>query len=795
MGMRLGKISGTLQELSAEELARQQGLSAAPPTPLGAQGIGASQDVAKMAGTPNQIRAMVQDSLMERTRTKDLLGESERTNGRKRYSVESLQEKMNVLEGLGSLEGRIPEYIRTQLKTATTVSVPNTTNVNAITQHLASLGVTDKASIDAATKAVEAVRGAGATPAQVADALKALKIDATITDGTTELATKLAPFFTEASIDDIKKQISTALGNFSDVKMRQLGADFTPDDTDLATNNNEIASILGLTDEQLGDMTLGEVRAQLKAWKTRNFQDVEILRDVLQDPSYSMAEKDFARQRLAEMGAVGVTSIEEKTNNLEAQVAAGDTVVVGGQAVKVSELMSDPKLKATIATALESDDELAKLAKTDAALATWIKNNKAALVPVRNELLKGTEKFAANNKVFADKIGEDSAAYSKLFDSLIPGWKDAKSQNWDTWSADKNQTVISILNEPPGAERTQKLNILAALPVEYAKTFSIANVNSIATAAKGDSAKAVELAKDWYDSSQSDVTGLNSALALQGFAPELDADFGQPDYDSFTSMIVERFTGTNEGLGTYIDRMKKLASGTAEERSKAMQMYRELGNITGAIKSTLSPTNLKSIKEFSKTRREKNALVEQKNNEISVAQRRANITPRSVDEVFELIPNFKNELNQISSSFKNSYNHLGVIMRAFMNNNVGEAQDALGFMQDDVNKNPDKNQHIARALNQARQRISDMFAEPRTVDKLLLGMSELLNLDRRVYPDGKGISSAKWASGHLFTLRDSLESAGRGEVAQLTADMKGLKAEADQANNNYSIFVKGLLAK
>jgi hypothetical protein len=794
MGMRLGKIAGTLQELSAEELARQQGLSAAPPTPLGTQGIGASQDVAKMAGTPNQIRAMVQDSLMERTRTKDLLGESERTNGRARYSVESLQEKMNVLEGLGSLEGRIPEYIKTKLKTATTVSVPNTTNVNAITQHLASLGVTDQASIDAAMKAVEAVRGAGATPAQVADALKALKIDATITDGTTELATKLAPFFTEASIDDVKKQISTVLQDFSDVKMEELPEEFARF-ADPSNNITDAAAILGLTDEQFGKMTLGEVRAQLKAWKTRNFQDVEILRDVLQDPSYSMAEKDFARQRLAEMGAVGVTSIEEKTNNLEAQVAAGDTVVVGGQAVKVSELMSDPKLKATIATALESDDELAKLEKTDKDLASWIRNNKAALVPVRNELLKGTEKFAANNKVFADKIGEDSAAYSKLFDSLIPGWKDAKSQNWDTWSADKNQTVISILNEPPGAERTQKLNILAALPVEYAKTFSIANVNSIATAAKGDSAKAVELAKDWYDSSQSDVTGLNSALALQGFAPELDADFGQPDYDSFTSMIVKRFSGTEEGLGTYIDRMKKLASGTAEERSKAMRMYRELGNITGAIKSTLSPTNMKSIKEFSKTRREKNALVEQKNNEISVAQRRANITPRSVDEVFELIPNFKNELNQISSSFKNSYNHLGVIMRAFMNNNVGEAQDALGFMQDDVNKNPDKNQHIARALNQARQRISDMFAEPRTVDKLLLGMSELLNLDRRVYPDGKGISSAKWASGHLFTLRDSLESAGRGEVAQLTADMKGLKAEADQANNNYSIFVTGLLAK
>jgi hypothetical protein len=766
--------------MSGEELARQQGLSSTPPTPLGAQGIGASQDVAKMAGTPNQIRAMVQDSLMERTRTKDLLGESERTNGRARYSVESLQEKMNVLEGLGSLEGRIPEYIKTKLKTATTVSVPNTTNAGAVKEHLASLGITDQKDIDAAMQALEAVRNAGATPEQVSAALKALKIDATIADGTTTLAGKLAPFFTNATVADIKKQISTALQDFSDVKMKELPEEFARF-ADQQNNVDDVAATLGLTDEQFGNMTLGEVRSQLKAWKTRNFQDVEILRDVLQDPSYSMAEKDFARQRLAEMGAVGVTSIEQKTNNLEAQIAEGDTVVVGGQAVKVSELMSDTKLKAVIATALESDDELAKLAKTDADLAKWIMGNKAALVPVLNELIKGTTGFVENNKVFADKVSEDSAAYSKLFDSLIPGWKDAKSQNWDTWSADKNQTVISILNEPPGAERTQKFSILAALPVEYAKTFSIANVNSIATAAKGDSAKAVQLAKDWYDSSQTEVVGLTPALALQGFAPELDADFGQPDYDSFTSTLVERFTGTNEGLGTYIDRMKKLASGTAEGRSKAMQMYRELGNIAGAIKSTLSPTNMKSIKEFSKTKRDKNAQLEQKNKELAVAQNKTSLTPKSITEVLQLMPEQKAAFEKIAESFKGQFGGVGNDIRHLLAGGIPKRYKQWALSQPGRTIDRNNNGFVDE----------EDYVTPKLDDLILFVANQTAGLGSGV----KHFSSASWGSGRLFSFRDELEAAARTQAATLTSEAKTLQTEADQANNNYSIFVKGLLAK
>ena len=621
MGMILGKIAGTLQELSAEELARQQGLAAAPPTPLGTQGIGGSQDVAKMAGTPNQIRAMVQDSLMERTRTRDLMGESQRTNGRKRYSVESLQEKMNVLEGLGSLEGRIPEYVRTKLQTAQTVSVPNTVDVSAIKQHLLGKGMKET-DVAAAVAAVEKVRAAGASPADVSAALAALKLDATITDDTTALASKLVPFFVQAGTDTIQKQIATALGNFSDIKMKDLGDDFKK----FADPHNELTdvpAILGLTDEQFGKMTLGEVRAQLKAWKSRNFQDVEILRDVLQDPSYSMAEKDFARQRLAEMGAVGVTSIEEKTNNLEAQVAEGDTVVVGGQAVKVSELMSDPKLKAIISTALSSDEELAKLEKTDKDLASWISRNKAALVPLQNELLAGTQKFAENNKEFADNMADLVATHKTFMDRVIPGWNTAKDVAWKDWLGSPAAgdvaatglyatapTMAHVLTIPDKAKRSVALSALSKLPVEQAKNFSTTFLDQITAAAKDDT-EAGQLMESFLATEDKDwIAGITPTANLKLDPTSLyDEDYKEEDYNKAVSEIVRSFDSGFNSLKELTDKINALRTGGPKDREEAKRLAGVLADIKGQINRTINKDTIDKAKENNKATKEKNTYV------------------------------------------------------------------------------------------------------------------------------------------------------------------------------------------
>lgn len=618
MGMRLAKISGTLQEMSGEELARQQGLSAAPPTPLGAQGLGASQDVAKMAGTPNQIRAMVQDSLQERTRTSDLLGESERTGARRRYTVDSLQERMNVLEGLGTLSNRVPEYIRTQLKTAETIAVPNSVNKDAVTAHLASLGITDGKAVADAQAALDKVRMGTATPKDINDALAALKIDATITDSTTSLAQKLQPFFSEAGVEDIKKQMVGVLQNYSDVKMKEL-PDVVAQFANQQNNINDVAALLGLSDEAFNELTLGQVQAQLKAWKNRNFQDVDALRSVLEDPTYSLAEKDFARERLAEMGAIGVTSIEQKTENLEAQVAAGDAVTVGGVRVKVSEIMSDPKLKAVVATALDNPEELAKLEKTDADLAKWVTNNKNALVKVRNELLAGTKEFADRQKEFSDKLGDAATAHKTFLDSAVPGWNKAKDIGWTEWlgapAAEGKEatglykdspTIAHTLSMTDTAKRGYALSALAKLTPTQAKTFSTDFLDQIAGAATSD----IEAQQfmDAYTKIQTDTwkNDINTTTTDVKF----DADFTQADFDNLAKEQLQAFAPEFKTLQALVDEINRLKDLGPKERTRAVELSGILANIKGKLKQSLTDTNINKIKEKNKLGREKKGFDE-----------------------------------------------------------------------------------------------------------------------------------------------------------------------------------------
>lgn len=625
MADSLAKISGTLQSLSGEELARQQGLSAAPPTPLGAQGIGASQDVAKMAGTPNQVRAMVQDTLKERLRTSDLLQESERNGARKRFTVESLQEKMNALEGLGSLGGRIPEKVKQSIVQAQTLAIPNSVNAEAVKSQLSTVlkqTVTDT-EVSKAVAALQKLQSKDASVDDTFNALKTLGISVDVSTDASKLATLLAPFYNQADVNDIAKAMSEKLGAYAKVTMADLPdlyKDIVSPDTDI----QDIPAILGISDDAFSKMTLSDVRAQLKAWKSRNFQDVDALRGVLDNPSYSMSEKDYARKRLAELGAVGVTSIEQKTDKLDAQIAEGDTVVVGGQAVRVSELMSDPKLKATISNALSSPEELTKLQSTDPGLATWITTNKKSLVAVQDQLREGTQTFAANQKEFSDKLGTVATTHKALLDSVIPGWDKAKNIGWTEWigepaSGDKpatglykdSPTIAYALNIPDATKKGYALAALSKVSPTQAKQFSTNFLDQIAGAATSDT-EAMQFMEDYQATENKDwkneaTTTAGLSLDPAGF---FDENYSQADYNNVVKDIVQTMAPGFNSLQDLTARIKQLSTGGPKERSEARRLSGVLANIKGQINQRINKNTIDKLKIENKTSREKKSYGE-----------------------------------------------------------------------------------------------------------------------------------------------------------------------------------------
>jgi hypothetical protein len=286
------------------------------------------------------------------------------------------------------------------------------------------------------------------------------------------------------------------------------------------------------------------------------------------------------------------------------------------------------------------------------------------------------------------------------------------------------------------------------------------------------------------------VTSLTPELALQGFTPELDADFPKEDYDTFTATIIEGETGINQNLATYVDQMKKLTAGTPEQRSEAMAMYRKLGDIAGMIKRKLSPTNLKTVKEFNKVKREKTAAVEQKNRELAVAQNKTSLTPKPIQEVLQLLPEQRAHLEKIAESFKGAFGGIGNAIKNLVAGGLPGTYKTWALAQPGKVKISDKNKD--GTIDYKDFPLTDGDYEKPTLDDLIRFVAYET---KRVGSGKSNYSSAAWGSGRLFSLRDELEAAARTQVAQISSDIKMAQAEANRANDNYSIFIKGMLAK
>lgn len=607
MGTRMAKIGGILQEVSGEELARQTGLEAPPTSPLGMQGIGASQDVAKMAGTGEQVRAVLRETLKERTDTRDVMGEAERGATRGRFNVAQIQQQLQTLSGVGSLDNRVAEEVRKRITGVGAAGEPkfeNTIDDKAIANALTAAGfIGDPAAKIAEVRAaLVSLRDNGTKPALVG-VLAALGIKATIDDTASDLATKLQNLgvINQAGAADIKKRFDETAEATKDLKVKDLGANIDFDKT-LA------AQVLGITADKLEGMTLAEVKAQLAAYRSETFTDLDELREALTNPFSSQSQKDFARKRLAELGALGVTSVEQKTDNLQTQMEEGDTVKVGNKQVKVEEIMTDQTLRLTVATALDSPEELEKLRKTDKDLADWIEKNQKALQNVRGQLTAGLTDFATNQKAKKDYLAK---APADLLDKLTPGWREASDADFATWKASlatSSPTLVHVLDKLQDPKTSKgydfALDAVSTLSADQVKTFSTAVLDSIAS-----NANSGEEAKTLLRSYQGTQDQNWIASIVEPSVPAFDVDFGAEDYKSVVEPALAQFAPGFTSIKDLVDKINELrVSNNVADRAKAIDLAGQLANIKGELARNLTPDKIAQTKEKNKTTREKAEL-------------------------------------------------------------------------------------------------------------------------------------------------------------------------------------------
>ena len=602
MGTRLAKIGGILQETSSEELARQQDLPAAPTSPLGMAGIGASQDMAKMAGTGVQIRATIRETLKERTDVRDAMGEAERGATRGRFQVEQIQQQLQTLGGLGSLDNRVAEAVRARITAAEkpVTGLQNKIDDTALEATLKQsnpllAGEELTVAVAAAKTALETLRSSP-NAKNIVTVLTSLGIKATINDSASDLAQKLAEtgVYDQATTEDIKEAMDQIALDTKDLKVEEL--------TDLPFDKASAAAVLGITAADLDKMTLGEVKSQLAAYRSNTFTDVDELREVLDNPFSSQGQKDFARKRLTELGAVGVTSFEQKANNLQAQMEEGDTVKVGNKQIKVEDITTDPTLRATVAGALDDPKAMTDLEKSDPELAKWINTNKDALVPIKDELVKGLGNFAANLKSIKEYYGD---APPDALDKLVPGWRDATDTALEDLKKDQianlgtiGQTLSGTLGKVTldATQRNTALGLLARLGQTKAKQFSTDMLASLVTTACSEQ-EAVDFLNAYLTTSEDTrwKAEINTTVAF-AFTP--DEYYTQKVYDEEVAAIVSSSLPELSSLQEVVDKINQLAgSNSPADRLKAEELSKDLAKIKGQINSTINKTTIDKKRE------------------------------------------------------------------------------------------------------------------------------------------------------------------------------------------------------
>ena len=207
-----------------------------------------------------------------------------------------------------------------------------------------------------------------------------------------------------------------------------------------------------------------------------------------------------------------------------------------------------------------------------------------------------------------------------------------------------------------------------------------------------------------------------------------------------------------------------------EERKKLADYYK-----TGEEELTGQETTLEQDKTsaekavVAKAREPLSKAVADLDEKISTVDKRLSITPQSIDDLKVNLPNFENDMAYLKDSFKHEYSYIGDILEAVMEGNEQKAYDAA------LNRT-----NLNRVSKQVADQIAKMF-ETRNLDNLILAISKILDIDRKENGDNKGVSSAKWASGRLFSWRDEKEKEAREEKSKL-------ESERDNANEKLAVF-------
>jgi len=378
----------------------------------------ADAQAAKMAGTPQQMRAALQQSAETPT-----LGTALRRKqyGRALTEQEAAgMQKSADMQKLGGLGDRVDTMIKSEFKKPAGAEVDLNTELDVIKKDPNS-----QEAMDAMLRLVQSGQ----------------KLD--------DIA-KLIPEAATA-IGDVAKK---AIRDPKDIK----ATEFLPD---LGYDATSLAGLLGVTPEEIQGYSLTDLQNKVNQVTSQEFTQAEQLGQQAVSPFAGVAERGLAREAARELSTTGVRATEADMQRLNDSVAKADQVTMFGETRSVGDWLADDEISALIKQVVESpaDSDLRKQMQQEAPeLYKFVEDNEAAL-----------KTAAANLDISATKLGgikptnKDTYTRAGLSDEAAKIFAPSLTQPQSKALTADDVPVIGYLNSLSDTERKTVSDVLNKL--------------------------------------------------------------------------------------------------------------------------------------------------------------------------------------------------------------------------------------------------------------------------------------------------------------------------------------------
>ena len=471
-----------LAKTSAEEMAAQQG-RAAPIQPLEGAVLGANKDQAKMLGSRaqkgNAVRAAIQGetdlaTALRRGQTRQQATEAEKAQMGRAGQLGQLSSLEERVEALGQQQiAKTWQDLQNQEALELQIREGETDELQALLERIRN-NPEDMAAVNEVNR-ILAEKGK-LKPGELLGPSDLLAMYDT--SGEAQIAEALKESFGE--------NVAEAL-NIGALPIEELGFQ----------NIEELAGLLKMTAADLQQMDIPSFIDSVNAAIQEEQSIVNDLQAKVNDMRLGAAERAEARQRLRDLGAIGVSAANTELDRLAEAITGADTIEFGGEERTVEELLSDSYLSGVVSNFLDGLDPDSGKPITEASkkfkesqpeFAKFIESNRNMLQDAASQVEESVKQYAKIQEENKDTANISSDGYSatlpdKMMKKLFPEWGTPQAEALD---ANQYQFLRELKSGQLSAQEAQNLvetanSIMDSYP-QYFKEFANFNRDELTKA-------------------------------------------------------------------------------------------------------------------------------------------------------------------------------------------------------------------------------------------------------------------------------------------------------------------------